>query len=240
MTVFVFLLSLLSFALSILAVDVKGSIKWNELCPDVRTLGSAQAILDHGYYKGSIIFDGSFTMYLQFLVLFHSSSSISRPNVSHGVYILSIVSHDHVFDQLRIDVHETGYFVRPYSVGTALNPPSTIIMPEIALLARATHSYYMPPQSFNLMGMLGSPMVLLFIFGGGMVLAMPYLMNNMDPEMMKEFRESQAKASQLQSAMASGDLRAGFSALMAEEPPAAAPAPPGVPKTRSGPKNRRR
>ncbi|KAJ7071305.1 hypothetical protein C8F01DRAFT_1109955 [Mycena amicta] len=215
--------SLLSVVLSVLAIDVKGSIKWNELCPDVHSLGPAKAILDHGRHSGNVIFDGSFTI----------------PNVSEGVYLLSVVSHDYVFDQLRIDVLDSGYQVRPYAVGTPLNPPSTIILPEISLVARVTHGYYMPPQSFNLMGMLGSPMVLMLVVGGGMVLAMPYLMKNMDPETLKEFKESQAKASQLQSAVASGDLRAGFSALMADEPPAPAPPPAGT-KSRGGAKNRRR
>ncbi|KAF7319920.1 DUF2012 domain-containing protein [Mycena kentingensis (nom. inval.)] len=215
--------ALLSFVLSALAVDILGQIRFNDFCENIQALGPAKVILDNGRFSGDVLFDGSFRIY----------------NVSEGVYVLSVVSHDHVFDQLRIDVAESNYQVRPYALGTPLNPPSTIILSEISLPARATHAYYMPPQSFNLMGMLGSPMVLMLIVGGGMVFLMPYLMQNMDPETMKEFREQQAKYSGMQNAFATGDLKGGFSALMAEEEPKAAAAPPAA-KGRSGAKGKRR
>ena len=46
----------------------------------------------------------------------------------------------------------------------------------IRLHAKERLAYFTPPQSFNLLGMLSSPMVLMTVFGGGMVLAMPYIM----------------------------------------------------------------
>lgn len=57
--------------------------------------------------------------------------------------------------------------------------------------------------------MLKSPMVLMMVFTGGMVLAMPYLMKNMDPESLEEFKEQQAKMAKMQSAITSGDFKSG-------------------------------
>ncbi|KAJ7169589.1 hypothetical protein C8R46DRAFT_1089285 [Mycena filopes] len=165
------LFSLLSLGASALAVDVVGKLHWNAECPDIKALGSAKVVLDAGKLHGNVVRDGSFSI----------------PDVPAGTYILSVVSHDHVFDQLRIDVLDSAFEARPYS------------------------------------GMFQNPMMLMLLVGGVMVMSMPYLMKNMDPETMKDFREQQAKMSQMQSAMAGGDLKAGFSALMADDPTPAAP-----------------
>ena len=119
-----------------------------------------------------------------------------RPDVPTGVYLLSVISPDYSFDQvgitnvyhvmcghhssqLRIDVldSETKPEVRPYVAGTPLNPPSTILLSyPIKLVPRQKHVYFMPPESFNLMAMFSNPMMLIMVFGGIMVFAMPYIM----------------------------------------------------------------
>lgn len=37
-------------------------------------------------------------------------------------------------------------------------------------------AYYVPPESFNLIGMFKNPMMLMMVFAGVMMLSMPYLM----------------------------------------------------------------
>lgn len=113
--------------------------------------------------------------------------------------------------QFRIDVlEESDPEVRPYIPATPLNPPSPVLLAyPIELIPKQALSYFVPPESFNLLGMLQSPMTLLMIFGGAMMLAMPYMMKNMDPESLEEFKEQQAKVSKMQSAVANGDLRSG-------------------------------
>ncbi|KAJ7357069.1 hypothetical protein DFH08DRAFT_850928 [Mycena albidolilacea] len=220
------LFALLSFVLSAFAVDVTGRFHWNDECPDIHALGPARVVLDAGKLNGSVLRDGSFSI----------------PDVPAGTYILSVVSHDHAFDHLRIDVLESTFEVRPYSVGTPLNPASSIVLPQISLIARAKHVYFVPVDSFNLVAMFQNPMMLMLLFGGVMVIAMPYLMKNMDPETMKDFKEQQVKLSQMQSAMASGDLKGGFSALIADDPPPpkALPASPaGSKKGNNNSKKRR-
>ncbi|KAJ7462679.1 hypothetical protein B0H11DRAFT_2053786 [Mycena galericulata] len=222
---FAVLIALLSLGLSTFAVDVRGKLQWNEVCPDITTLGHAKVVLDGGKFKGSVIHNGAFSI----------------PDVPAGTYILSVVAHDYTFDELRIDVLESEFEARPYSVATPLNPASSILLPQISLPARSKHVYFVPIDSFNIVGMFQNPMMLMLLFGGVMVVSMPYLMKNMDPETMKEFKEQQAKMSGMQSALASGDLKAGFSALMADDPtaPKALPASPSGSKNRNN-KNKRR
>lgn len=176
--------------------------------------------------------------------VFHS------PNVPSGTYLLSIISHDYLFDQVRLRVDWYMYQVmttvqlridvtkseetatveaRPYIPGTPMNPPSTILLPyPIKLSARQKFDYFVPRESFNIMGMLKSPMILMMIFAGGMVLGMPYLMvslsvlvygviwlnnrrqKNMGPESLEELRKEQAKVSHAQSALQNGDFRSGW------------------------------
>ncbi|KAF9044891.1 hypothetical protein BDZ89DRAFT_1058983 [Hymenopellis radicata] len=174
-----FLLCLLGLASLISAVDIRGRIQWNEICPGPRQLGPARVILDNGKMGGGVVVNGSFTIY----------------DVPEGVYILSISAHDHAFDLLRIDVLQDTVEARPYMPATPLNPayPNLLAYPF--------------------------PMVLMMIFTGGMVLAMPYLMKNMDPESLEEFKGQQAKMAKMQNAITSGDFKSGFSAMMAGDEP---------------------
>lgn len=67
--------------------------------------------------------------------------------------------------------------VRPYVPGTPLDPPTAVLLPyPVKLAAKQKNVYFTPPESFNLAAMLSNPMILLMVFGGGMMLAMPYLM----------------------------------------------------------------
>ncbi|KAJ7597228.1 hypothetical protein C8J56DRAFT_1041439 [Mycena floridula] len=210
------LVVLSSFILAATAADVRGKVLWNEVCPGYRELGPSKVILDTGLHSGGIMQDGSFIMCESFHINVASTEASLRPDVPAGTYLLQVLSHDHSFDQLRIDVHpDAESEARHYTPGTPFNPasPSSLSYP-IEISAKQRYSYFVPPESFNLIGMLRSPMVLLMIFGGGMMLAMPYMMQNMDPESLEEFKDQQAKLARVQSAMATGDLKSGFSALM--------------------------
>lgn len=97
-------------------------------------------------------------------------------NVPTGTYILSVVSPDYTFDQVRIDVQENEAEIRPYAPGTPLNPPSPIALSyPISLIPRQKHVYFVPRETFNLLGMLSNPMMLMMIAAGGMMFGLPYL-----------------------------------------------------------------
>jgi len=201
------LLFLLLLGLSVCsnALDLKGKITWNQLCPDAKTLGQAKAILDDGFnHYGSITRDGSFVI----------------PDVPEGTYIFNIVARDHLFDQYRIDIVDSlsPPEVRPYIPGTPLsstaNTPVTVTYP-LNIHPRYKNEYFVPKQSFNVMGMLQSPMIMMMGAVGVMVLALPYMMNNLDPEQLKEVQQSQARVVKMQSSITSGDL-SGIASMFAE------------------------
>jgi len=133
--------------------------------------------------------------------------------------------------QLRVDVPpepESPPGVHPYTVGTPLNPPSPIKLPyPIKLVPRQKKSYFVPHQSFSVVQMFQNPMMLIMVFGGLMMLAMPYIMashlsslrsgklmrsmtsspqKTMDPEVLQEAQQNQAR---LRNALHSGDSKSG-------------------------------
>ncbi|KAF8973738.1 hypothetical protein BDZ97DRAFT_389478 [Flammula alnicola] len=222
--------SILCAATLALALDISGRIAWNDLCPNTTTLGQAKASLDNGVFTGGVVQDGTFTI----------------PGVSDGTHILSIISHDYSFDQLRVDVNNSNSLieVRPYVAGTPMNPPSSVLLSYPVLVTpREKYVYFAPPESFNLAGMFSNPMMLLMIGGAGMVLAMPYLIKNLDPEALEDFKEQQGKLGGIQSAFQSGDFKSGISAIMAAadepNPPAQLNKGGGTTKARVNKKSKR-
>ena len=165
----------------------------------LHTLGQAKVGLDNGGLSAGITRNGTFTMWA-----FESSSLCiidqliyckSRCSYRHLCAICSsarlrVRTSEHFFlfahevisiarFKLRIDVQdeESNPVVRPYIPGTPLSPPSNVKLTyPISLSARAKYDYYVPKESFNLIGMFQNPMMMIMLFTGVMVLAMPYLM----------------------------------------------------------------
>ncbi|KIP12023.1 hypothetical protein PHLGIDRAFT_21319 [Phlebiopsis gigantea 11061_1 CR5-6] len=200
-----------------LGLDVQGYVQWNELCSGISELGQAKAVLDNGIRYGGITQDGGFSI----------------PNVPPGIYVLSIISHDHIFDKLRVDVLETDSLpeIRPYLPGTPLLNPSAVALPyPIRISAAQKLDYYTDRQGFNLLAMFKNPMMMMMLVGGALVFSMPYIMKNLDPEVLQDFEKRQAKISTIQSSLNSGDLRTGLSALMSVGEEEASSATAGKPQ----------
>lgn len=180
------------------AAEISGFVEWNGHCADAIQLGHAKVVLDNSVASGSVSRNGTFVI----------------PDVAAGTYLVSVVSRDHVFDKLRVDVPpelDSPPEVSPYTIGTPLNPRSPIKLPyPIKLVPRQTKSYFVPHQSFNVVQMFQNPMMLIMVFGGFMMLAMPYLTKNLDPALLQEAQQNQAKFT---TALQSGDLKSGISAL---------------------------
>ena len=117
--------------------------------------------------------------------------------------------------------------MHPYILGTPHNPPSSVSLQyPIVLTPRQKANFFVERQSFNALGMLQNPMILMMAVMGVLVIGLPYLMvsplislyfeivlnvkqKNMDPEMAKEFQERQARMSSIQNAIHSGDFKGG-------------------------------
>ena len=117
--------------------------------------------------------------------------------------------------QLRVDVHRNTEGdalpdVRPYIPGTPHNPPSPVTLRyPIVLTPRQKAEYFVERQAFNLLGMLKNPMILMMVAMGGLVLGMPYIIKNLDPEVVKEMNDRHTRYSGIQNALQSGNLREG-------------------------------
>jgi len=195
------LLLLVNALVAVRALDLEGRILWNDVCHGIDQLGQSKVILDSGRLSGSIRRDGSFSI----------------PDIEAGSYILSVLAHDITFDNLRIDVLASDSLpeVRPYVQGTPHSPPSPISLPyPITLVPRQKSVYFVERESFNLLGMLSNPMILMMVGTGVVVMGMPYLMKNLDPKLAEDVQLRQARMSNLQSSLQSGDLRGGLSALL--------------------------
>lgn len=69
---------------------------------DVKAIGRAKVVLDDGSMHGSVTRDGGFTMCVVCDECSTLVSNLSRPDVPEGTYILSVLAHDHLFDQVRL------------------------------------------------------------------------------------------------------------------------------------------
>ncbi|KAI4260117.1 MAG: hypothetical protein L6R42_004213, partial [Xanthoria sp. 1 TBL-2021] len=65
---------------------------------------------------------------------------------------------------------------------------------RVELRVMGVKAYYEERQGFELLSLLKSPMILMALVGLVMVFGMPYLLENMDPEMKAEFEEQQKKS----------------------------------------------
>lgn len=208
---------LLSLATLVSAVDIKGKIVDNEAMHiDLKSLSATRVVLDDGTYSGWVTRNGNFHI----------------PHVPPGTYILTVLSPQHWFDQLRIDVLPSSDLpeVRPYLPGTPLYSSTAqhITLPyPLHLEPKRKLDFFVPQESFNALALLKSPMVIMMIITAGMALGVPYLMKNLDPETLKEINEQHQKIAQVQSSGLSGLMNVATSGLQEEERPASGGKPKG-------------
>lgn len=162
-------------------VNLQGSVVWNELCPNYRALGFAQVLLDDGQAR---------------IVNIGRSGQFLVPEVPGGEHLLSVRAHDHVFEQVLVQVSLDGNNISkivPYIPGTITSTSAPQLPYPIKLSAVSRHEYYIPHESFNIMAMFGNPMTLMMVVGAVLIFATPYLSKLVDPEAMKEVQGALAE-----------------------------------------------
>jgi len=131
------------FALLVDGLDLNGAIQWNDICRGYRDIQGARVILDNGRWSGSVRRDGGFTI----------------SDVDSGVFVLSVISHDFLFDQLRVDVSNAEHNVSVYAFvpGTPFTAAVVAsIEHPIVLSARARNAYFVEREAFNPLAMFQS------------------------------------------------------------------------------------
>mmetsp|Transcript_115046 Transcript_115046/g.279208 ORF Transcript_115046/g.279208 Transcript_115046/m.279208 type:complete len:238 (+) Transcript_115046:19-732(+) len=128
---------------------------------------------------------GEFTTYTR------SDGTFKVPDVPAGRHMVEAYSREYVFPVARLQITEKGeravYMYRlPGSERVKGKHPLQMeaIMPA---------NFFEVREPFNIFGMLKSPMVIMMLVMVGMIVCMPKMMDNMDPEQKKEMEEMQAK-----------------------------------------------
>ncbi|KZV92092.1 hypothetical protein EXIGLDRAFT_769281 [Exidia glandulosa HHB12029] len=194
------------------AVDIRGLFQLNDVCNTVHDVQDAKVQLDGGLRSALIRRTGEFII----------------PEVDPGLYILSVDSQHFVFDQFLVDIvmNDTKplVFVHPYMPGTPLLPKANVTLAHpMTLLARRRNIYFVPRESFNVVGMFNNPMMLLMIGTGVMMFAMPMIMNSMDPQALADAKQMQAKIFSVQNAATSGDIAGAFKQIAGDSSTPARP-----------------
>ncbi|KAI1965856.1 medium-chain fatty acid-CoA ligase faa2 [Ophidiomyces ophidiicola] len=133
-------------------------------------------------------------------ITFHDlrPSSDSKERTS---YLLDIYSRDYVFAPYRVDVGADGNVIgvwetfrgNPWDnkgVEKAVGSGSGLVNFEAKVLAK--REFYEEREGFSPLSLFKNPMILLAIFALGVTVGMPYLMDNMDPELREEFEKQRA------------------------------------------------
>ncbi|KDQ09239.1 hypothetical protein BOTBODRAFT_530316 [Botryobasidium botryosum FD-172 SS1] len=213
------------------ATDIQGSIQWNDLCPGIEDLRHhTRVVLDGGLRKAMVAHDGGF---------------IFR-DIDPGTYTIDVNAPDHIFPQLRVDVSSQPPPPAPTSPsseapdGEPLSPaPPPGPISEVQFQATYRKSYEMPKASFDLIGMFTNPMMLMMLFTGLMMFAMPMLKDSLDPELIKEVEEKQGRMFAAQNRIQEGGVAGLSSLLNMSDSPSAPPKQPTTPARKAGGKKRR-
>jgi len=109
--------------------------------------------------------------------------------------------------------------IRPAPLGTPFHPthsPHFQALPllpyPIVLNPRGQKIYVPVEKGFDIIAMFKNPMMMMMLLAGSMVFLMPKMLENMDPDLVKDMRGRQDKMFNLQNSLQNGD----FSALTAE------------------------
>ncbi|KAK7512578.1 uncharacterized protein IWZ02DRAFT_384875 [Phyllosticta citriasiana] len=136
-------------------------------------------------------------------------NSFAFADVAPGSYLLSVHSRDYAFENLRVDVGvekkaESGQeeVVRAWQTfrgnewdnrgekrGEGRGGRANL---EVRVMGGK--EYYIQRGGFSPLSFLKNPMILMGLFSLGLIVGMPYLMDNMDEETRAEFEEMQKKS----------------------------------------------
>ncbi|ORY99886.1 hypothetical protein BCR43DRAFT_125960 [Syncephalastrum racemosum] len=169
------------------ATSVIGKLIPNGILDITKLDPSTRAILNGGVYSAPVRLDGSFEL----------------RDIAPGSYLLEIESINYIFPKLRVDVKDETVKAAYTALGVNWDSTGYSVSHPFELGAKAPSIYFAERQGFNVLGMFKNPMFLMIGFSGLMMLVLPKMMANMDPEALKEMSQSQADAQKMMSDMPS-------------------------------------
>lgn len=141
------------------------------------SLPPTEVVLNGGEYRTLTQVDGSF--------VFH--------DVSPGVYLLDVLSVDFFFSQVKCNLPKSLDTIQCLEYKYPGAPKQNIAYP-IKLKAAAKKQYFDQRETVGLHTLFKHPMAFMFLLTAGMVLVMPKLMENMDPDELKKMQDQMGAA----------------------------------------------
>lgn len=117
--------------------------------------------------------DGSFVIY----------------NVPPGIHQIDIHSPSFHFGQVKVQLLEESMDAPKCLEYTYPGAVKTPIKYPLVLTPYATYDYFEPKRGFSIFGLLKNPMVLMMLVSAGLMVAMPKLMEGLDPEEKEAMRK---------------------------------------------------
>ena len=129
-----------------------------------------------------------------------ADGSFNLRNVLPGIHEVSVVDGLRHFTKGIVEVDHTGQLVRMVEVlppQQQNSPPirretSSLVLKPIQLI-----DYFEKRQQMSLSSLVANPMMLMMLFMLGIGMIMPKLMENMDPEELKQMQDQMAQAKKL-------------------------------------------
>jgi hypothetical protein len=153
----------------------------------------------------------------EFITYSTSTNGFAFHNVPPGVHVLDVHSNTYQFSQVKIQILEGEEpkcieYIYPGAAKRPISHPMT-------LYTNAEFNYFQKRPSLSFFAMFKNPMVLMMVFGVGMMFVMPQMMNNLDPEQkeqMKKQMEMQSDPTKMLSQMW-GDMAGGGTKEISEK-----------------------
>jgi len=139
-----------------------------------------QSLTTSRVYKALARYDGGFTF----------------PDVEQGEYILEAWMPKWTFEPVRVTVHPEEHKNNPASqlvTAKLMRTDEDIKADPIMIESGFQPTFFIEAKGFDYVSLLKSPMVIMLIISGLMMVAMPMMVNSMSPEELAEFRKMQGE-----------------------------------------------
>lgn len=177
-----FIATLCSFLILVLGIvhgrrnnDVTMEIEGKIVIPDGKIAAGYTLALNGEQFMTIALFDGSF----------------SFPAVPSGIYLLEVLAiHEH-FSQMKIQVNAAEGTVKvvEYDYPGAVKKSASY---PLVFTALAPINYFQVRPKISILGfVMANPMMLIMGFSAILLMYMPKMLKNLDPEAMKAYEEAQ-------------------------------------------------
>ncbi|ORX98970.1 hypothetical protein K493DRAFT_313391 [Basidiobolus meristosporus CBS 931.73] len=159
---------------------IEGTLSSGDNQQDALNLSSnVQVTLNKGEYSAYVAKDGSFKI----------------QNVPAGNWLLEVRDNTYLYPKLRVETGHTGakgIKVHYYLPNSEWEYKGSIVPYPLKIVPFKKIDYFMVREGFSIASLFANPMMLMMGVSVVMMFLLPKMMDNIDPEALKEIQENQA------------------------------------------------